>query len=309
MRENRTIQEGCVMSSDVGQKILYGGLSGAELPVESFDLSGGIALRRTYAHLMSPSLMAFALPGPEGYHPPPWKATRGGFSCDITIELCVPERHKSTDMFGAVETIRLIAAMFRLAKTPSLSVPVLSNQPFGDVPASDTDPVLRPFETETRMFEPSEAENRILDMVVLEWVEHNWLLVKSLLEDNPRFNAAFRAFDSASISGRASASLLALWGGIEQLFSPSPGELRFRVASLMASYMEPMGPARRDLFRKLMGLYNERSLAVHTAQDTEAGPLLETYVLLRNALVRIIDDGKVPTQTDLEALLFGCDGI
>lgn len=297
------------MSFAVGQQVLYGGLSGADLGVESFDLGGGFVLRSTYAHLMSPSLMAFAPPGPEGYHPAPWKATRGGFAYDITIELRAPEHDGMTDIFRASETIWLIAAVLRLAKTPFLSVPVLSSQSFEEVATSNTDPVLRPFETEPRMLQPTEAANRVIGEDVLQWVKHNWLVVKDLLQRNARFNAAFRAFDSASVRGRASASLLALWGGIEQLFSPSPGELRFRVASLMASYMEPMGSGRRELFKKLMRLYNERSLAVHTAQETETGPLLETYVLLRNALVRMIDEGKIPNQDDLEALLFGCDGI
>ena len=33
---------------------LYGGLAGAELPVERYDLGRGITLSKTFAHLMAP---------------------------------------------------------------------------------------------------------------------------------------------------------------------------------------------------------------------------------------------------------------
>ena len=63
------------------------GISGSTLPVEQFDLGHGVGLHRTYAHFMSPCLMAFA-PAQEGkFHPGPWRAAKGGFSFDITIEL------------------------------------------------------------------------------------------------------------------------------------------------------------------------------------------------------------------------------
>jgi hypothetical protein len=37
---------------------LYGGLAGAELPVEQYYLGRGITLSKTYAHLMAPFMMA-----------------------------------------------------------------------------------------------------------------------------------------------------------------------------------------------------------------------------------------------------------
>lgn len=287
-----------------GKEFLYGGVSGVGLEPETFDLGEGIVLRRTYAHLMSPWLMAFAPPGPQGHHPAPWKAAKGGHGFDIGIELRVPHATCLGDNFDARETIWWVAALLRLAEAPFLTVPVLSDHPFQSIPKIEDEPTLEPFETEHRIFHAGEASVRLLGEAPLSWVRDKWISAGRLLGSNSKFYTAIKAFDSATIEGRKSASLLALWGSIEQLFAPSPGELRFRVASLFASYLESQGSARLELYKRILKLYNERSVAAHTAQQIDTGALVETYVLMRNALVRMIDENAVPTQDRLEALLF-----
>ena len=66
---------------------VYVGLSGLELAEDSFDIGEGICLRKTYAHLMAPFMMAFKPAPPGGHHPAPWKAASGGFSFDVNAEL------------------------------------------------------------------------------------------------------------------------------------------------------------------------------------------------------------------------------
>ncbi len=192
----------------------------------------------------------------------------------------------------------------RLARFPFLSVPVISNRSFRDIPNSREEPRLTPFETEGRIFGPANSTDSTLDEDQLAWVAKKWRPTGHLLNRNPKFYSAFRAFDGATVRGRASASMLALWGGLEQLFAPSAGELRFRVAALLASYLEEPGAPRLELYKQVLALYNERSAAAHTAQDVETGPLVQTYVIMRNALIRMIDEDRVPTQLDLESLLF-----
>jgi hypothetical protein len=288
-------------------KFLYGGLAGVELEAEDFDLGEGVMLRRTYAHLMSPWLMAFARPGPLGHHPAPWRAAKGGHGFDIEIELRVPSTTCLGDNFTARETIWWIAALLRVAEVPFLTVPVLSDQPFQSVLGTENDPTLEPFETEHRIFYAGERPSRFLGLDPLNWVREKWISAGRLLGSNSKFYTAIKAFDSATIEGRSSASLLALWGSIEQLFAPSPGELRFRVSSLLASYLEPQGSARLSLYREILKLYNERSVAAHTAQQIDTDALVGTYVLMRNALARMIDENAVPTQDQLEKLLFETD--
>jgi hypothetical protein len=287
-------------------KYLYGGLSGAQLPTDSFELGEGVVLKRTYAHLMSPCLMAFARPGSEGYHPTPWKAAKGGFGFDIEIEIRVPNTSILSSNADPRETIWWIAALLRIARVPFLIVTAISDQSFETAQESKVEPVIEPFETEPRIMASSEKSSPEIPSDTLDWVKEKWLDGGKLLNSNPSFYSALKAFDTATVRGKTSSSLLALWGGLEQIFSPSPGELRYRVSSMLASYLEPPGESRLELYKKILKLYNDRSVAAHTARQIEHGPLVETYVLMRNTLVRIIDENVIPSQQDLEARLFGC---
>lgn len=286
-------------------KDLYGGISGCELATDSFDLGEGVTLSKTYAHLMAPFIAAFSPPGPGGHHPAPWSAAEGGFGFDIHVQLHVPASFAISNWLDRDDTIWWIAALLRLVGVPFITVPVVSNAPFASIPELKHQPQLRPMEVTRRILEPAEESNRVLRDEDLSWVRDHWIEGGFLMRSNNKLNTAFRAFDSAMTQGKASLSLISLWGGLEQLFSPSPAELRFRVSAMIASFLEPPGPKRLSLYKRVLKLYNERSTAAHTASDVEVGPLLETYVLMRNALVRIIDENHVPTRDDLEALLFG----
>jgi hypothetical protein len=288
----------------VQQSYVYAGISGVTLEPETFDLGEGVVLSQTYAHLMSPCIMAFARPGPQGHHPAPWKPAKGGFSFDIQIELKVPSSTCLSDSFTAKDTIWWIAALLRVLQWPYLTVPVLSDHQFQLIPSIDYEPTLEPFETEHRLFQAADPETKAIGIKALMYVKEKWFPVGNLLAQNNKFYTAIKAFDSATVSGRSSASMLALWGAIEQLFSPTRAELRFRVASLLASYLEREGEKRFELYKKVLKLYDVRSVAAHTAQEVDADSIVHTYVLMRNALAQMIDELTVPTQDDLERLLF-----
>lgn len=76
----------------------------------------------------------------------------------------------------------------------------------------------------------------------------------------------------------------------------------------IAAYLEPVGPKRLELFKTVAELYNARSKAAHTAQGAEVAALMQSFVILRNALVRMIDEGAIPTQADIESRLFCGNG-
>jgi len=217
----------------------------------------------------------------------------------------MPQATPLSGHLDAKETIWLVAALCRLVKTPFLTVPVLSNEAFDSIPTLAGEPVLEPFEIEPRIFSPADSTGRTIDEDSLTWVRDHWVSCGNLFEKHSKFYDVLKAFDYAALRGRTSAALIALWGGLEQLFSPSPGELRFRVASVLSAYMHPYGPERLSAFKRILALYNERSAAAHTSANSALNPVVETYVLLRNVLVRIIDENCLPSQDSLEALLFG----
>ena len=63
---------------------LFGGVAGAVPGVDEFEICDGLVLRKTYAHVMSPYILAFRRPEHSGQHHP---APLLGFSIDPKIGL------------------------------------------------------------------------------------------------------------------------------------------------------------------------------------------------------------------------------
>ncbi len=283
---------------------IFAGLSRVTYVGEPLDLGHGIVLRSTYAHLFAANMMAFTR-APEGRpHPPPWRAAGGGFGYDVEVELAVPTAGKLPGGLSAEDAIWLIAALLRLSQYAYLMVPVISDVPFDAAATSELEPLLRPFEVEPRIFHPGEEEIARLSVETLSWIKDVWPRTAELLRTCRPLNLALRAADACTVRGRPASALLTVWGALEELFAPSRAELRFRVSAHIAAYLEPAGPKRLETFETVANLYNARSKAAHTAQDAELGALVQSFILLRNALIKMVDEGAVPTQSDLERWLF-----
>ncbi len=287
-----------------GSQPLFGGIAKIEITEPEFDLGNGVFIRPTYAHLFAPFTMAFKPPGKYGFHDGPWKTTKGGYHFDIRAEIEMPVIESLADDFEQQELIWLIASLIRLSTFPFVMVPAISDISFNKVLESEKDPSIYPFETQRRIFGPAKDKKPELNKDNLSWIRDRWYPAAMLLKSSPKFYAAFKAFDAATINQKTSLSLLTVWGAIEQLFSPNTGELKYRVSANLAAYLQPHGEERLKLFKELSKLYNERSTAAHTAKDSDQSPLISSYVHLRNAILKMVDTGEVPTQDDLEKLQF-----
>jgi hypothetical protein len=283
--------------------LIFGGITNVELAEESFDLGAGVRLERTFANLTSINLMTFAQ-GKQGQHPPgPYKAANGGFGYDISVEIQVPTNGTLPSAIQPRDAIWLIAALIRLAKCPYLMVPVISSHSFKAI-AWSTEPMLEALETEMRLLRPVEKHHAVLDSELLTWIAQVWPPTVELMKRDARFDSAFRAFDLCTVRRRTSSSLLMVWGALEQLFAPSTSELRYRVSSNIAAYLNPAGEERLRTYREILDLYNHRSTAAHTAKDANPSALLGSYVLMRNSLLRMVKEQHVPSQTELEQAIF-----
>ena len=286
------------------QPTIYAGLSNVNYRGETFNLGYGVKLKATYAYLFAAPMMAFAKAEPGKASPAPWHATQGGgFSYHIEAEIAVSEPNELPGSLTPEEVVWLIAALLRLAEYAYLIVPVLSDHAFDEVSTSSQKPLLRPFETEPRIVKAGDSLG-VIKLSDLEWIKLAWPRTAEMLKTSPSFNTALRAADACTIRGRPASALLMVWGALEELFAPSRAELRFRVSANIAAYLEPIGSKRLALYKSVASLYNKRSKAAHSAQDADLDALIESFVLLRNALIRMIDDGSVPKQTDFESLLF-----
>ena len=286
------------------KEILFGGLSKIEVPENEFELGEGMFIRKTYAHLFAPFMMAFKPPEKYKHHEGPWKAAKGGISFDILAEIEMPQISEFKDTFDREEMIWIIASLIRLSSLPYLVVSAISDTSFNKILETENEPTIYPYETKNRIFSPAENVKPVLTENDLKWIKDNWKRTAKLLKDNTKFYSAFKAFDSATIQGKPSSSLMIIWGAIEQLFSPNTGELKYRVSSNLAAFLEVHGDKRLEIFKELSRLYNDRSIAAHTSKDIDYSPVISSYVHFRNALMKIIELGNVPSQEYLEELLF-----
>lgn len=280
---------------------LYGGVADVILSTEPFDFGQGVTIAPTKAHLMRPYLMTFERPDSSF---PAMNSARGSFGFDLVAEIHVPADYETEGSFDKANTIWWLAALLRLKATPKLRVPVLSDRSFSNIlgsPPSSFWPVDGEADR-VRMIIDSDA-NHTISLEDLEWIKQNWRDAGRLMRQSQEFNVAMQAFDRASFIGYPTLALLSMWAALEAIFSPASAELRYRVSSNIATFLEPPGDNRAAVQQSTVKLYDARSAAIHGRRDEVEKPLIDTYALMKRVLVQIVEGCSVPKLADLEAAL------
>jgi hypothetical protein len=255
---------------------------------------------------MAPFVMAFNPPSGEGrfkhLHRGPYKTTKGGIGLDVLAEIEMPRLPEFENSLSTEELIWLIACLIRLSH-PFVIVSTMSDMSFSNVEDNDVQPTIHLVEIKSRIL-AAKDKRPALTIDHFEWIKEYWKSAAKLIQNNPSFYSALKAFDNATIESKKSSAMVTIWGVIEHLFSPSTGELKYRVSSNLAAFLEKPGDRRLEIFKELSKLYNERSTAAHTSKEINASAFIDSYFYLRDAIVKIIERGKVPTQEELESLIF-----
>jgi len=289
---------------------LHGGLAGVKFEIDNSSLGHGITLRQTYAHLMSSFMLAFRIPHPPEHFGEPWKAAKGGISVDIVAEIHVPRCYKPPEPYDRINTIWWLVSLLRLHSTCLVFCPATANASFSEAVAVPDDAFhVWPIEVEPRKTW-EEAPKRIITEADVEWLAAHWEAARLLRKQSTEFALATYAFDQCTFLSQPELALLSLWGALEALFSPDSRELRFRVSSNIAAFLEPAGIVRMELQSRIAKLYDVRSKAAHGQHGQQADirtPLRETYQLVRRVLIQIVEEGHAPTHEDLRRRLFGAE--
>lgn len=281
---------------------IYAGLWGLPLSGE-VDFGHGITLRPTYVHVMTHTMLAFARPErPDTHHPAPWKATTGVSGYDVEAELCIPSTY-SSHKIAKQDVAKSLVGLLRLYVHPDIRFAVSAAQPFAELANSNELIVAKQREIDPRHFDFGQVsmdghEQR------LEWVKQHWETALHLIEQSPEFRLALDVYLSGQFISNPAMVMVATWGALEALFLDTKAELRFRVSSLLAAYMEPRGKTRSAFQKKAAKLYDKRSAAAHGSAKHELPDLVDSFYVLRDVLIRMIEVGKVPTREELEARLF-----
>ncbi|WP_175864124.1 hypothetical protein [Burkholderia cepacia] len=286
----------------------YAGLTTLQLPPDQdeYDLGHGLALRRTYAHLMSSYTMAFKPPeAPGKHHPAPWKATTRHDGFDICTELVIHSGYNPPGDLTPYDVARTITSVLRLCCDPTIRFLVQSSHSLSEV-ASIPDREIR--------LSPVESTQQYIRLALvrhepvigpLGWVREYWPNAVSLMASHADFRLAMEAFELSTFVPHHALTLVSLWGALEALFSPSTSELRFRVSVLIASYVHPPGEERLALQREIFELYDKRSAAAHGKPKHNTTHLVQTFNVLQRVLVRMIEENEVPSKAALNNMLLG----
>ncbi len=288
---------------------MFAGLAGVTLDVPEADLGYGVKLSNSYAHLFAPFMMAFS-PAPKGsHHPGPWVAVRGGLGFDLTVQLEVPATMVTALSLEPMYVAWWITAMLRLRVGPTFLVPTVGEQSFQEAKEQHAKAVYHPIEVESHILTLDAEARRNISETDAAWVSKHWVEASKLYQSNDNFRVLFEATDQSMFVRHRSLALLSLWGGLEAVFSPDKAELRYRISSSLASFLEPAGIRRMNAQKMIAKLYDSRSSAAHGREDKKADSLQQTYSLARRAVVKMIEQNRVPTHTELEAKLFGADPL
>lgn len=283
---------------------MYAGLSGLELLGDHFEIGRGLTIRRTFAHLMLPTLMAFAPAEPERAHPGPWKSVKGSSGFDILAELNVPASIGTHE--EQWDTARAVLFLLRLGVQPATSIAAVADQSFSTMAnAADDEVKMTAWETRPRTFQLHSTDGGRLDNVGATWVAERWEKTKALRKKSAEFDLAVYAMDSGQFQRGTAMTLVSLWGALEALFGGDRNELRFRISSYIASYLVPYGQERDTKQKAIAKLYDKRSAAVHGIPSHNNDDVLAAFILMREVLMKIVDEGEVPTRAKLDKALFG----
>jgi hypothetical protein len=273
-------------------------------------LSDGLVLRRTFAHLMSSNTIAFNPPAEPGkHHGGPWKATTKHEGFDVFTELFIPDTYRPPHGLSFFEVARTITCMLRLYCKPSIRFLLETNyslSAYASVP--DREMVIRPIEV-SRNYMELRGTNESVEKVAerLKWVVRNWRSAVELMGSQADFRLAMEAYELASFVPSQGLTLVSLWGALEALFAPSTAELRFRVSTTIASYLFMPGAARLQKQKEIAELYDKRSAAAHGKPKHTDAHLNQSFVILRNVLIRMITAKHVPTKSELNDMVMGVE--
>ena len=281
----------------------YGGLSNFEMELDSFSLGSGITVQKTFAHLMAPFLVGFHKAPPGKRTPGKIKAVSGGFGFDAIAELHIPNEVEKS-LGHRHEVARIILILSRLTISPAISMPVIANRSFNELEGlPDQEGSIKPYEVQPRYF-PLHIEGATASEENLSWLRDHWSTVYKLNQSSPKFSLAISAIDSCQTIPDSGLIIASLWASLEALFSPSNTELRFRISALIATFLEPPGEMRLARQKAIMKMYDRRSEVVHGNPKHDEHDVLELYKLLREILLKIIEDRVVPDKASLERSLF-----
>lgn len=170
----------------------------------------------------------------------------------------------------------------------------------------------RAFHFERGLSHQAAPEPKLLLTEDLDWVREN-LATLIRLTDDESFQTAVEALCTYMLASNDRMKVAQLWAGVDAIFGIEH-ELQYRICTLTARMLSPLGMHCREIFNEMKTLYKERSKIIHgkplaKKKDAHDAKVHEHITRIRarlaQLLTKLIALGKVPTEEDFEEMLFG----
>lgn len=225
---------------------LFGGLAGAQLGAAEFEICDGLVLRQTYAHLMSPYILAFARPETSSsHHPGPWKSARGGQWLDLEIEVALREDVRPT-AFDRLNTLWWVLALLRLSTGANLRMPVVTDTSLSGMKDIADDPIIWPIETLPRQLATISNPPTVIAETQLRWVRRVFESGSKLM-NNEAFGRSFQTLDSAIWAHSTGSAIIVIWAALETLMRPGRPDTTKRLSSSLGRVVGACGRRKRTV--------------------------------------------------------------
>ncbi|MFP5263084.1 MAG: hypothetical protein ACLGJB_14370 [Blastocatellia bacterium] len=225
------------------------------------------------------------------------------YSHSIQYELAVNRDFASTDQ-AAFNLAWWITSALRVRTLAEILVPAVSDHSWSTIAGAPDG------SCHAQLLEDVPKARRLSEPVEVGRTDFEWVLLYlnrfSELLEVPKFRLAVESLSTHNFQSSERMMAATIWAGIEALFEIQ-SELRFRLATLVSSSLEPRGEDRRKLYRRTKALYDVRSKAVHGSPISDAKiqeHIIEVRHLLSRLLCRFIEIGKVPNEQELEEFVF-----
>ncbi len=145
------------------------------------------------------------------------------------------------------------------------------------------------------------SDNNIVELSDFKWVI-DYLDKYLRLVRNKRMGVAVDALSSLYRQKNDRMAIACMWAGIEAILDIQ-SELRFRISSEIAAFLEQRGNERLRVYKDIKKQYDFRSKAVHGAAIDESiirENVAKVRDILRTVLTKCIELDHIPTSSEFE---------
>lgn len=283
---------------DFDELPVYGCLTGFTLPVENFEVSPGLVLRRTVVDVFESGDPFFVAPLLVGA-----KASRllgdthhgrvllrdGNQPFRAHVELLISTAFPDCPMLP-MTVAWLVASLLRLQIDAPVHLPVLGKTAFGSGGPADA----LGMETAPRHWGYQTTEQpvsaRLEDLL---WLRRCLPIALNLYRDD-RFQRAFSIYDEALTSPRKELVTVLIWTAIEILFDASNEQNKTRAICDGVSSWIGRGANRDHIYNLTRNLYLERGRVVHVGRKIAHADFVQGLSLCRTVFRAVVSGGVLP---------------